>query len=169
MVHEAHEQVLPAPRRRVRSAGWLLGAGLAGLMEGIVFHEILGWHHFVQEAGARSDGLFHLATWILAVAAIAMLWRARARFAEPGAGRVLTGSALVGAALLQLLDALVNHVLLRLHVLHPQGEVLAWEIGWIAFTVALLLVGVRLLASATRLRGEAPARRPLTRRVRGTR
>jgi len=92
------------PRRRVRTAGYLLGASLAGMLDGIVFHQLLGWHHFVQAAG-------------------------------------------------EVADVLVDHLLLRLHALHPQGSAPAWEAGWLAFSVAVLLAGAGLMASASRLRG----------------
>lgn len=167
MVREAHTQSLPLPRRRVRSAGYLLGAGLAGLLDGIVFHEILGWHHFVQSAGARSDGLFHALMWAFVLVAVAMLWRARARFAEPAAGRVLVGSALVGAGALQALDGLVDHLLLQLHWLHPQGNVAAWEAAYQVASWGLVVTGAWLMRSATRAREGAAGRTRARRAFRG--
>ncbi len=161
MVHEAHAQRRPPWRRRVRSAGGLLGAGLVGMLDGILFHDLLGWHHFVDVPGRAaevSDGLFHLAMWILVLAGIAVLWQARPRLSEPRAGRVLVGSALVGAGTLQLLDAVVDHALLRLHWLHPQGDVAAWEAGYLLVSLVLVLAGWRIV------RGAAHRRRTATRR-----
>lgn len=152
MVHEAHEQRRPPPRRRVRSAGYLLGAGLAGLLDGILFHDLLGWHHFLDVPGRAamvSDGLFHLAMWTLTVVAVALLWRARVRFAEPAAGAMLVGSALVGAGALQAVDGLVDHLLLHLHWLHPGPHALAWEVGDQAASWLVIASGALLMRRAT--------------------
>lgn len=164
MIQEAHDQRLPPPRRRVRHAGYLLGAGLAGILEGAVFHEILGWHHFA-DASSASDGAFQFAMWTLVVLAVGMLWRARARFAEPRAGSVLVGSALVGAGSLEMADAVIARWLLRLHWLHPQGDVGAWEAGFFVVSALVALGGAWLLVVAARTRTgfDRRARRRATR------
>jgi uncharacterized membrane protein len=169
MIQEAYAQRRAPPGHRVRTSGYLLGAGLAGMMDGIVFHDLLAWHHFVDAPGpaARvSDGLFHLAMWILVVVGVSGLWRARARFVEPHAGHVLLGSALVGAGLIEMTDAIVDHAILRIHVLHPQGDVLAWEIGYLLVSALLVGLGIRVLSSAARRRDAA--HRGRARRMRPT-
>ncbi|HEY8445710.1 MAG TPA: DUF2243 domain-containing protein, partial [Thermomicrobiales bacterium] len=67
-------------RRRITTAGILLGLGLGGFFDGIVLHQILQWHHMVSsvsdyptttvaglEANTLADGLFHAATYIFTV------------------------------------------------------------------------------------------------------
>lgn len=68
-------------------AGILLGLGSGGFFDGIVFHQILQWHHMVSahadpgiagnlQLNVLADGLFHAATYIFTVLGISLLWRA---------------------------------------------------------------------------------------------
>ena len=63
-------------------SGLLYGLGLGGFIDGIVLHQILQWHHMVSdvsrypvntiaglEVNTLADGFFHLATWVLVLAA----------------------------------------------------------------------------------------------------
>ena len=59
-----------------KAPGFLFGLGLGGFIDGIVFHQVLQWHHMLTgdsggepsdtvaglEANTLADGLFHLAT-----------------------------------------------------------------------------------------------------------
>ncbi|MEA3200470.1 MAG: putative rane protein [Thermoplasmata archaeon] len=136
MVREAYLQRQPPPRRRVRTAGWLLGVSLAGLLDGIVL-----------PAGGSGATLAGLAFWALALVAVATLWRARARFAEPAGGRVLAGSALAGAGAVDVAVALAW-----------PGLAPTWRALLAGVSVLLVLVGARALASATKARRKVGAR-----------
>ena len=63
------------------TAGILLGLGQAGFFDGIVFHQLLQWHHMFTniegtdtvsglELNTLGDGLFHLADWLFTLARI---------------------------------------------------------------------------------------------------
>jgi hypothetical protein len=71
----------PRPLFEARFSGRSVG-GLGGFVDGIVFHQILQWHHMVSdvsrypmntipglEVNTLADGFFHLATWVLVLAA----------------------------------------------------------------------------------------------------
>ena len=90
-------------------AGLVLGVGFGGLADGIILHQILGWHHLVcytvncQPASIAQldventqDGYFHLGLWLVLLAGTSMLLCA-ARQAGPACrGRVLVGAMLAG-------------------------------------------------------------------------
>ena len=69
------------------AAGIFFGLGLGGFFDGIVFHQILQWHHMATSAGyppdtienlefnTLLDGLFHAATYIFVVLGLLFLWR----------------------------------------------------------------------------------------------
>ena len=63
----------PARGRSGRSVltGVLVGVGVAGFVDEVVFHQLLHWHHFYDRStgavGLVSDGLLHAATWSAAV------------------------------------------------------------------------------------------------------
>src|SRR3954469_9900704 len=92
-------------------AGIVLGIGLGGFFDGIVFHQILQWHHMLTSAGLPGDsvrnlevntlwdGVFHAATYLFTVTGLAILWQ-RARQAHVGwPVRALIGSLLLGFGL----------------------------------------------------------------------
>jgi uncharacterized membrane protein len=140
--------------------GLLLGVGLGGFVDGIVFHQVFQWHHFVSserrtdtvaglEANTVADGLFHASTWLLTAIGIYLLWRTtRARGAPPGL--LLLGLALAGWGAFQLFDAVVNHYLLGLHDAREGEGRVAAEIGWMASGVVLLLGGLALARKGER-------------------
>jgi hypothetical protein len=71
-------------------AGILIGAGMGGFVDGIVFHQILQWHNMLSaqlppvdvvsiKVNMLWDGLFHAGVWIMSAVGIALLWRAGTR------------------------------------------------------------------------------------------
>lgn len=143
---------LPARAKPLVQAGVLLGVGLGGFFDGIVFHQILQWHHMASshadpvvatdlEVNVFLDGLFHAATWLFTVAGVALLWRAWRRPAVPRSGRTLLGSTILGWGLFNLLEGLVNHHLLGIHHVWPAGpgSVLLWDVAFLVW--GILFVG----------------------------
>lgn len=87
-------------------AGFVLGAGLGGFVDGIVLHQILQWHNMVSgihpvvdlvsaKVNMFWDGLFHAGVWLLTLWGIILLWRV-APMRQAGDGYVLSGSMLGG-------------------------------------------------------------------------
>ena len=62
----------------------------------------------------RWDGLFHAGTWLITLAGVWLLWRDGRRGAVPS-GRVLAGQMLLGWALFNLVEGIIDHHLLQLH------------------------------------------------------
>jgi uncharacterized membrane protein len=149
--------------------GLTIGVGLGGLLDGILLHQILGWHHVVSapdsdvRANDVADGLFSAGAWLVVVAGVLWLY-ARLRLAPtpaawprldrgPRPWRVLLGSMLAGWGLFTVVEALVNHHLLGLHHVRPGTDQLTWDLGLLVLGV--LIAGAGLLA--TRPRGALPA------------
>ena len=83
-----------APNRRpLVAAGILLGVGLGGFVDGIVFHQLLQVHGMLSAKYPKTgvdaetalahiqinmfwDGLFHALTWTATAVGLALLWRA---------------------------------------------------------------------------------------------
>jgi uncharacterized membrane protein len=138
-----------------RAPGILLGLGLGGFVDGIVLHQILQWHHMVSdvpgnpvttvaglEVNTLADGFFHVATWIFVLAAsLATVadWR-RGRIAPSWSFHV--GLVLVGWGLFNVVEGVVDHHLLGVHhVRDDLGGPLAWDLGFLALGVLLLVAG----------------------------
>ena len=70
-------------------AGIVLGMGFGGFADGIILHQILGWHHLVcvtahcrptsieqLQLQNTQDGYFHLGLWLVTLVGMVMLFRA---------------------------------------------------------------------------------------------
>jgi uncharacterized membrane protein len=136
-------------------ASVLLGIGLGGFFDGIVLHQVLQWHHMVStplppatlealETNTVGDGLFHAATWLVTLAGVfALLSSGDARRA-PRAARSLIGGMLIGWGLFNLVEGLIDHHLLNLHHVRPGPDELIYDVGFLAWGAAMLVIGYLL-------------------------
>jgi uncharacterized membrane protein len=144
-------------------AGIVLGLGLGGFLDGIVLHQILGWHHLVcttetcqpvsiedLQRQTQQDGFFHLATWTLTAAGVVLLFRAGREKPQPeGAGRIFSGALLVGWGVFNFVEGLIDHQLLGIHHVRP-GHPLSflYDMLFLASGLALASAGLWLARSA---------------------
>lgn len=139
--------------RRSLLAAVLVGIGLMAAVDEILFHQILAWHHFYDQAtpaiALLSDGLLHSAELIILVAGFFMLGALLRR------GALARGSAwagvFLGAGGFQLFDGIVDHKLLRLHQIRYVDNVLPYDLAWNLSAVVLLAIGFVLLRRARRV------------------
>ncbi|WFE26047.1 DUF2243 domain-containing protein [Solwaraspora sp. WMMD791] len=147
----------PLTRTRVRlgrtmGAAALIGVGLMAAVDEIVFHQILGWHHFYDRStpaiGLLSDGLLHAGELVALVAGVFLL----ADLVREGTVTRVGAAAgvLLGAGGFQLLDGLVNHKVLRLHQIRYEVDLLPYDLMWNAAGVVLLVAGAVLADIARR-------------------
>jgi uncharacterized membrane protein len=144
--------------------GFVLGVGLGGLVDGIVLHQILQWHHMLTamdrypsttiaglEANTVADGLFHAAAWVLVFVGSWLTlgaWQ-EGRLAPPW--RTYVGLLLIGWGVFNFVEGVVDHHVLRVH--HVRDDVtspLPWDLGFLALGVAVLAVGLVLVRSGRR-------------------
>jgi uncharacterized membrane protein len=132
----------------------MLGLGLGGFVDGILFHQILQWHHMVTSAGvpARSlsnlefntllDGLFHAGAWVLTLGGLFLLWigAQRGRWGL----RPLIGALLMGFGLFNLIEGTISHLLLGIHHVNetvPPDQWLWWDLGFLIWGAVMLAAG----------------------------
>ncbi len=144
----------------VRS-GIVLGMGFGGFADGIILHQILGWHHLVcysahcQPASIQQlqleitqDGYFHLALWLVLLVGTAMLFRAALQGVPAWRGRVLVGGMLAGCGWFNVVEGLVDHQILGIHHLLPgHPHQLLFDLLFLANGVLLFLIGAWLIRS----------------------
>lgn len=150
------------PKHPLVRAGIVLGLGFGGFADGIVLHQILGWHHLVcvtahcQAASIEQlklqntqDGFFHLALWAVSLVGMTMLFRAARHAGSEWSGRVLFGSMLTGWGIFQLVEGTVDHHLLGIHHVLPGHPHEFWfDLLFLAVGVVLLVAGACLTRSA---------------------
>lgn len=125
-------------------AGILVGIGFVAAIDELVFHQLLGWHHFYDLStpfiGLLSDGLLHAAELICTVAGfMTMLNLQRSSTLLPPAA---FGGFLCGVGGFQLFDGIVNHKILQIHQIRYGVDILPYDILWNLVAVLFLVVGV---------------------------
>jgi uncharacterized membrane protein len=139
----------------------LLGVGLGGFVDGIVLHQILQWHHMLTATGDHpastvdgleenmlADGLFHAATWCFVAVGSLLLVRAWQQGWLAPPWRFHIGLLLAGWGIFNLVEGLVDHHLLTVH--HVRDDVadpLWWDVGFLGFGAALIVVGLLMARS----------------------
>jgi uncharacterized membrane protein len=149
--------------RPLIAAGILMGIGLGGFFDGILFHQILQVHNMLsnwiprttlvnEEINMFWDGLFHAFCWIATVVALWLLWRCVRRSDVPNSGRAYFGSLWVGWGFFNFIEGLIDHELLQAHHVYQNDphQFLLWDIIFLASGPLLMLIGRHLIGSAGR-------------------
>jgi uncharacterized membrane protein len=161
-------------QRRLISAGALLGIGMGGFVDGIVFHQLLQVHNMLSakypvrdvdvqtlavhlEVNMFWDGLFHVFTWIMTALGLAMLWRVVRRGDGPLSTRTFVGSLALGWGIFNLVEGIINHHLLHLHHVTETANHLAWDIAFLISGVVLIAVGWTAIRAGRRLETKRPS------------
>ena len=129
----------------------LLGVGVAGTLDEVIFHQLLRWHHFYDRSDAAvaliSDGLFHLVSTGALVLGGALLCRARR--SDTADGSRVWGSILIGAGAFNVYDGTIQHKVLRLHqVREGVPNETPYDLAFIGLSLLMLVVGLALLRRA---------------------
>lgn len=162
-----------ANRGPLISASTLLGIGLGGFVDGILFHQILQLHNMLSERLPRTtlinaeinmfwDGLFHAFTWMVTALGLALLWRALGRADVPHSTRTFAGSLILGWGLFNLVEGIIDHQILGIHHVVDYGNQFLWDMVFLASGVVFILIGWTLIRSgrfdrATARMDRAPA------------
>ncbi|MFD3333033.1 DUF2243 domain-containing protein [Streptomyces sp. NPDC058700] len=130
----------------------MIGAAVMAAVDEIVFHQILGWHHFYDRStpavGLLSDGLLHTAELLALVLGFVLYADLRRRDAL-STGHAWAGL-LLGAGGFQLFDGVVDHKLLRVHQIRYGVEIAPYDWAWNVSGAMVLLVGCGLAVRARR-------------------
>jgi uncharacterized membrane protein len=144
--------------RPPRLPGLLLGAGLGGFIDGIVFHQILQWHHMLTDTGGHpattvtglrtntlADGLFHAGTWVAVLVGSTMMFQAWRAGRLPPPARAYVGLLGAGWGIFNVVEGLIDHHLLGIHhVRDDLGGPLVWDLAFLVFGAVLLSGGLTL-------------------------
>lgn len=141
----------------------LVGAGVAGfgfsaLIDVLVLHHVLQWHHLLSgiypmdtmqglRTNLLADGVFSIVMLAVMGVGAGVLWRAERRTAEPLAVRPIAGAAILGLGIFDLFDVVVDHVILGLHQPLSQGG--AYNPHWAAVSLLIIAAGAYVYRTGT--------------------
>ena len=136
------------------AAATVLGIGIGGFIDGIVFHQILQWHEMISNQIAPVtyiaksvnmfwDGIFHAFTLMVTITGIVLLWKLLKRNNIDRSGNLLVGGLLLGWGLFNFLEGIADHQVLKLHnVREVTTNKEAWNLGFLAFSIVLIILGL---------------------------
>ena len=145
-------------------AGMVLCVGLGAFFDGIVFHQLLQWHHMLShwspagttagmELNMLADGLCHVLAQVCVAAGLKLLWRAARRPHFSWSGPRFIGALLMGWGGFNVVEGLVDHILLGVHHVNERAPVWQWpywDWGFILWGAAFAALGVALSRLARR-------------------
>jgi uncharacterized membrane protein len=141
---------------RLLAAAVVLGIGLGGLLDGIVVHQILQWHHLVSnpippdtvgnlELNTLADGVFHAVAWLVTLIGVFILFASSGARREPGARRRFVGGLLLGWGLFNLVEGMVDHYVLNLHHVRPGPDQAMYDLAFLLGAAAMTVIGAVLV------------------------
>jgi len=136
-------------------AGVVLGMGFGGLFDGIVLHQILGWHHLIcvtehcqpesieqLKQQNTQDGFFHFVVWFISLFGVRMLYSAGLRQRETWSGKALAGGMLAGWGIFNFVEGVIDHQILGVHhVLPGHPRQLLFDMLFLASGLILAVAG----------------------------
>lgn len=135
------------------SAAMVIGIGVGGFVDGIVFHQILQWHemltnkipadNFVNKSvNMFWDGIFHSFTLIVTIIGVYLLWKLLQNININRSGYVLIGGMAAGWGLFNVVEGIIDHHILALHnVRELVDNQAAWNYGFLTLGVVLIILG----------------------------
>lgn len=130
-------------------AGLILGLGLLGAIDGIVFHQLLQWHHMVLSDNIQleifTDGLF------TALFSAKLLWGGVKIFQDArknqlgSSWRIFLGGIFIGGGAFNLVEGIVDHHILQVHRVKPLAEnPLMYDLAFLAIGALLVVIGLMI-------------------------
>lgn len=151
-------------RRPLIAAGTLLGIGMGGFVDGIVFHQLLQVHNMLSaqyptrgvdaerlvvnlEINMFWDGLFHAFTWVMTALGLALLWKTVQRRNVPLSTKTFVGSLALGWGLFNLVEGIIDHHLLHIHHVIESPNHLTWDLAFLGSGLGLVVLGWTMIRS----------------------
>ncbi len=146
----------PAP---VLTAALVLGIGLGGFMDGIVFHQILQWHEMLSNkidattVSGKSvnmfwDGLFHAFCLIAVCTGISLLWKALLQKGASKSSKLIWAGLFLGWGIFNVIEGMIDHYLFKIHnVRELIGKQNLYNLLFIIYSIALIITGWLLCKS----------------------
>ena len=149
-------------KRKSTASAILIGIGLAGLIDIIIFHAILQWHHTSShviipntiealQMNLLHDGLFLSFSLIITIAGVILLWHASSSNNKNSLlsdKRSFIGLALVGFGGFNTIEGIINHLVLEMHHVIEVANPLVFDLAFLVVGgLAFLAAGGLLLRS----------------------
>ena len=139
------------------TAAMVLGIGIGGFIDGIVFHQILQWHEMISSKmppitlEAKSvnmfwDGIFHTFNLLVVITGMLLFWKLLRHKDIDKSGSLLIGGLLMGWGLFNIVEGVIDHQLLKLHnVRDVSNNIEIWNFGFLLISGIIFALGYYLV------------------------
>lgn len=120
---------------------FLFGVGIIGMLDGIIFHQLLQWHSTYIRTNRFnqiiSDGIFHLSVTVVIFVAAILLWKS-----DPNVKKEkFWGGFFLGAGWFNFLEGIINHHFLKIHHVKPGTYQLMYDLAYDTVGIVLIIIG----------------------------
>lgn len=129
-------------------AGFVIGIGMMGFFDGILFHQILQIHRLITDIQYQTfaEGIFNAGIWVITLIGIFMLFKSETGFnIQTIKTKAFTGTLLMGGGFFLLAEGLINHQLLGIHHILPGTHQLIADMVYLGIGIALIILGYFLI------------------------
>lgn len=138
------------------AAGTLMGIGMGGFVDGILFHQILQLHSMLSAKFPQDtivniktsmvwDGMFHLLTWVTTAISVKMLWDASKNRTVPLSGINFWGALFIGWGIFNLIEGIIDHHILGIHHVVERYGLSIYDYIFLASGVVFIIFGLLLI------------------------
>lgn len=160
--------------RPLCTAGILIGVGMGGFVDGILFHQIFQLHNMLsnryfpdtlakEQLNMVWDGFFHAFTWIVTAIGISLLWKTAKYAKSPLDTNVFWGSLSLGWGLFNFIEGIIDHEIIGIHHVVQRASGLSqilWDMLFIMSGVVLMGYGIYFIKKGKRTLLESKQRLP---------
>ena len=144
------------------TASIVMGIGVGGFIDGIVFHQILQWHEMLSNKIPATDytgksinmfwdGIFHAFCLFVVLTGVILLWKTSRRKDADVSGKLLSGGLITGWGIFNIVEGIIDHQLLKLHnVMEYSNDHDIANYTFLATSVVMLVIGSFLIKSINR-------------------
>jgi uncharacterized membrane protein len=119
-------KVIPLSPVPLTMAAMILGIGLGGFADGIIFHQVLQTHEMLlnkipatdytgKSVNMFWDGIFHFFCLLVVLTGIFLMWRLLKRNDINRSGKLFTAGLLGGWGVFNIVEGIIDHHILKLH------------------------------------------------------
>ena len=149
-------------KRKSATSAILIGIGLAGLIDIIIFHAILQWHHTSShqiipntmeslQVNILYDGVFLALSLIVTISGIVLLWYAQSLKIKDyflSHKRSFIGLVFMGLGGFNTIEAIINHHILQMHHVIEVADPFMFDLTFLVIGgLAFLTLGAIMLKS----------------------
>lgn len=152
-----------AYKKRLILPGFIMGMGLGGILEGILFFQVFQLHNMVSAVYPQNtienirkamvfDGLYHLFTWTIIVTAISLLWRRWKKNRIYLSGQTYIASALAGLAILNITEGIIDHHIFQIHHVVERLGLSVYDYIFLGASMVIAVVSLLLVRNKVKAR-----------------